>query len=156
MTNDPSARKPTEAARHPFGPRPIGAVLPAVTRPAFRTGGALTARLLADWSDIVGASLAASTMPRGLRAGTLTLGCAGPIALELQHLAPQLMARINGHLGQQAVQRLRFVQEPALTRPAPRPARPTPATPVTIEAFPAGPLRDALAALGGAVRAERA
>ena len=153
MTIKPS---PGNAApRHVYGPRPLGAVLPAVTRSAFRSAGALAAQLIADWPAIAGPALAA-TMPRRLAAGTLTLGCTGPAALELQHYAPQIIERVNTHLGRPAVQRLRFVQQP---RPpagmAPAPARPAP-PPVEVPGLPDGPLRDALAALGARIGAERA
>ncbi len=142
--------------RHPFGPRPVGAVLPAVTRAAFRAAGPTVAQLIADWPSIIGPALAAVTAPRRLAAGTLTLGCAGPVALELQHLSTQVLERINGHLGNPAVQRLRFVQEPVAAKPSPPRATRAPLTPVQVEGIPDGPLRDALAALGAVVRAERA
>ena len=146
----PSARPPRkdEAPRRNYGSKPIGAVLPAVTRPAFRKHSPATAQLMADWPIIVGPALATTTVPRRFAAGTLTLGCAGPIALELQHLAGPLMERINGHLGRPLVQRLKFVQQTLNTEQIQRPAtRQT--TQVEIPDFPDGPLRDALAALGG-------
>lgn len=149
-------KPPPPAARHPFGPRAIGAVLPNITRPVFRGQGAAIAALMVDWPLIVGPALAATTTPRRFAAGTLTLGCAGPVALELQHLAPQLMARINAHLGKARVQRLRFVQEVVAAPAPPRPARRPPTTPVPVDGLPDGPLRDALAALGGAIAADRA
>ena len=154
MTTKPVAGKP--APRHPFGPRAIGAILPAITRPALRAAGPAAAQLLADWPVIVGPMLAATTSPRRFAAGTLTLGCAGPVALELQHLSSQLIDRINTHLGRIVVQRLRFLQE-AAHRPAPcrLPSR-GPAPPVVIIGLPEGPLRDALAALGGAIQREGA
>lgn len=154
MTADAARSK---AERRNFCSKPIGALLPAVTRPAFRSQGAATAQLMADWPSIVGPDLAASTVPRRLSAGTLTLGCGGPVALELQHLAGPLMERINGAMGRPAVQRLRFVQE--MIRPPARPAarRPPPqAAPVPVDGMPDGPLRDALSALGQAIRADRA
>lgn len=145
---------PPEAPRHPHGPRPIGALLPAVTRPAFKTHGPAAAQLLADWAAIVGPGFAATTTPRRFAAGTLTLGCAGPAALELQHLSAQLMERINTYLGRALVQRLRFVQD---TRPPPAPPRPRPRRPpVAVDGLPDGPLRDALGALGAAIGGERA
>ncbi|MGN6816220.1 MAG: DUF721 domain-containing protein, partial [Solirubrobacterales bacterium] len=49
------------------------------------------------------------TVPRRLHGGTLSVACAGPVAMELQHLAPELLARINAHLGRPVVERLRFV-----------------------------------------------
>lgn len=77
---------------------------------------------MADWAEIVGPALAAAAVPERLSAGTLTLACSGPVAMELQHLAPQIVERINAALGRVAVERLRFRQ-----RPLPLP--PTPASP---------------------------
>ena len=109
--------------RRGYGPVPVAALLPGLTRAAFRRHGSRDHRIAADWEAIVGPALAAVTVPRQLAAGTLTLGCSGPIALELQHLADQLMARINMHLGGAPVQRLRFVQLPPAPQAAP-PRRP--------------------------------
>ena len=46
------------------------------------------------------------TVPRRLSHGTLTIGCAGPVAMELQHLSAELIGRINQYLGAQTVQQL--------------------------------------------------
>ncbi len=134
------------------GPRAIGALLPAVTRTAFRSRAAGAAQLMADWPSIVGPALAAVSSPRALSRATLTLACAGPVALELQHLSGQLAERINAHYGRTMVEQFRFVQAPAprAAEAAPGP-RPAPAPPVAVPDMQAGPLRDALAALGGAV-----
>ena len=145
---DPTGKE--AAARHPFGPRPIGALVPGVTRPAFRKQSPAAAQLLADWPLIVGPALAATAQPKRFQAGTLTLGCTGPAALELQHLAGPLIERINGHLGRPLVQRLRFVQEASPPAPSAQTRRPR-ARPIAIEGLPDGPLRDALGALGAAV-----
>ena len=64
--------------------------------------------------------------PRGERRdGTLILRVRGSFAIELQHMAPQLLERINGYLGYGAVARLKFEQgrlprpkPPALAEPA--------------------------------------
>jgi len=142
--------------RHVYGPRPIGALVPSVTRAAFRARSPASAQLLADWAEIVGPALAAVTAPRRLTAGTLTLACAGPVALELQHLAGPLLDRINGHLGRSLVSGLRFVQDAAAATPA-TPVRPRrPGKPVEVAGVPDGPLRDALAALGAAVAGDGA
>ena len=140
-----------DAARHPYGPRPLGALVAAVTRPAFKKRAPAAAQVLSDWDEIVGPDLAASTAPRRLTGGSLTLSCSGPTALELQHLSDQLIARINGHLGREVVVRLRFVQDasPVPTRP-PSPKRRS--KPVQVHGLPPGPLHDALVALGRAVR----
>jgi len=142
--------------RHVYGPRPIGALVPRLARPAFRRRAPATAQVLADWPAIVGPAIAAVTVPRRLAAGTLTIACSGPIAMELQHLSGEVIARINGHLGTPAVTALRFVQ--TLEAPPVRaPARATvsPAQQAAVSAavalVPEGNLRDALAALGHAL-----
>jgi hypothetical protein len=142
--------------RHVYGPRPVGTVLPRLTRAAFRRRAPATAQVLADWPAIVGPAIAAVTTPRRLGAGTLTIACAGPIAMELQHLAGEVIARINAHLGSQAVTGLRFVQTPELATPgAALPASPDPAKLAAVEStvatLPEGELRGAFAALGHAM-----
>ncbi len=134
--------------RHVWGPRAVGALVPGITRPAFRRRAPATAQVLADWGDIVGPALAAVTAPRRMSGTTLTLACAGPIAMELQHMSEELVSRINRHLGRTVVQRLRFVQEilPPQAAPAFMPTAEEPPPP--IPGFPAGPLNDALARLG--------
>ena len=135
--------------RHVWGPRAVGALVPALTRPAFRKRAPATAQVLADWDSIVGPDFAATTTPRRLSGTTLTLACTGPVAMELQHRANELMARINGHLGRIVVERLRFVQDHVT--PVPRPPEPPAGVPAAVPGVPAGPLHDALAALGQAV-----
>ena len=146
----------TKDQRHVYGPRTLSSLLPAITRPALRQRNAASAQLVADWEAIVGPGLAAVTLPRRLSAGTLTLACAGPVALELQHQSQPLIGRINTHFGRLLVDRLRFVQDDgAIPKPAAAaPPRPAP-DPVTIPDMPEGPLRDALAALGGRIAARR-
>jgi len=144
--------------RHVYGPRPVAALMPRLTRPAFRRRAPATAQVLADWAAIVGPAIAAVTTPRRLASGALTIACSGPIAMELQHLSGEVMARINAHLGSQAVTALRFVQTPEFTAPvAALPRPPDPAKLAAVEAavavLPEGELRGALAALGRAMAA---
>ncbi len=150
-------------ARHVYGPRPLAALLPAITRPGFRRRSPAAAHVMIDWPAIVGPTLVASAEPRRLAGGTLTLVCTGAVAMELQHLAPELISRINTHLGATVVQRLRFVQGNGPVTPTPE-HKTLPISDATAQAaeaavggLPEGPLREALAALGrlvlaGAVR----
>jgi hypothetical protein len=145
-----------DPGRFVYGPRPLSALLPALVRPAFRGGGAATAQMLADWPAIVGPAYAPLTAPRRFTGGTLTIACRGTVAMELQHVAPALIERINSHLGRAAVARLRFVQAaPAGEKPpaaaAPRPA--LQAARAAVAGLPHGELRDALERLGRAVLA---
>jgi hypothetical protein len=134
----------------PRGPRPLGALVPGITRPAFRQRSPAGAQVLADWDAVVGPALAAVTVPRRLHGGTLTVACSGPMALELQHHSSQVLDRVNAYLGARVAERLRLVQEPLPELPAPKPAakpRPEPKLP----GIPPGPVRDALVALGRAM-----
>lgn len=156
MAKDNAGRGAFTPTRSPYGPQPLGGLIPRLTRPAFRRRSPAGAQLLADWAAIVGPALAAVTSPQRFTGGTLTLACAGPVAMELAHLAPQLIARINAHFGTATVERLRFVQRAAGTAPAaarpPAPAAPLPA-PVgeAVAAVPGEELRAALEKLGRGV-----
>jgi len=159
MAKDSAGRGAFTPTRSPYGPQPLGSLIPRLTRPAFRKRSPAGAQLLADWAEVVGPALAAVTSPRRLSAGTLTLGCAGPVAMELTHLAPQLIARINAHLGTVTVERLRFVQQAMSTGPAapkPAPAAPLPA-PVeqAVASVPGEELRAALEKLARGVYRSR-
>lgn len=141
------------------GPRLLGALLPRLTRPAFRKRSPAGAQLMADWAEVVGPALAAVTTPRRLTGGTLTIACAGPVAMELSHLAPQLAARINAHLGRMAVERLRFVQQAGAAPARGAAARPAAPLPQGVESalstVPQGELREALAKLARGVYRSR-
>ena len=109
------------------------------------------------WEAIVGPALAAVTAPRRLSAGCLTIGCSGPMAMELQYLSEPLMGRINAHLGKIAVTRLRLLQD-LTPAPAPPPRPKPPAIAAASEAvagLPPGELRDALEGLGRTVLTPR-
>src|SRR4051794_7164200 len=122
---------PANSTRSPYGPRPLGALLPALTRPIFRRKSPGGATLMAEWPSVIGPALAGITTPKRLSAGTLTIGCSGPVAMGLSHLAPQLIDRINAHLGRTVVERLRFVQQ-AGAAPAAAAAPLPPAEPVAL------------------------
>ncbi len=146
-----------DEARHVYGPRPVGTMIPSVTRAAFRKKSPAASQVMADWAAIVGPELARATEPRRLTRGVLTIGCAGPVAMELQYLVAELLNRINAHVGSSVVSQLKFVQV-SLAFPAPRgPAAIAPAVVAAAEAavaeVPDGELRAALAALGRAVLA---
>lgn len=160
ITDDDTRSGMTKAARHVHGPRPIAALVPVVTRKAFNRAAPGIAQLMEVWAGIVGPFLAEVTCPRRLSQATLTIGCSGPVAMELQHLSVELIGRINQYLGSQAVRRLRFVQT-TIVRPPVRVRRPVP-PPAELAAFdpapdlPDGPLRVALIELGRAVMIESA
>jgi len=154
-----ASKQPDKSSiRHVYGPRAVGTLLPGLTRAAFKARAPSAAQIMTDWPMMVGPALAAVTAPRRLQGGTLLIGCAGPVAMELQHLAPEIIQRLNAAVGRDAVQRLRFVQD---FRPGAGPERVVPRSrplvpPAPIPGVAPGELHDALAALGQALRHARA
>ena len=139
---------PPPPPRRVMKARTLAALLPNVTAPAFRRRSPTGAMLFARWPDIVGPAHAALTTPHRLSAATLTVACAGPVAMELQHQADMLMARINTWCGEPLVARLRFVQDPtAGTRRKPAPRKNTAPT-CTLPDMADDQLRAALERLG--------
>ncbi|MGQ0662043.1 MAG: DciA family protein [Pseudomonadota bacterium] len=113
--------------------RALGATLPKVTRAAFARRGRAFATLIAEWNAIVGPALAEVAVPErllpaakgaGEPGGVLSVRVSGAAALELQHLAPQILERVNVFLGTRAVARLKLIQAPIPGRAgSPVPAR---------------------------------
>ena len=160
MADDDTHPGMAKVWRPVHGPRPSAALVPVVARTAFSRAAPGVAQLMEAWVGMVGPGLADATMPRRLSQGTLTVGCSGPVAMELQHLSGELIARINQYLGSQVVRRLRLVQTAAAqTRRQPPPPPSKAAELAASEAvadLPEGPLRSALNALGRAVLTESA
>jgi len=140
----PPKAEPAGPARN-YAPRGIAALLAPVVRPTFRKRAPAAAHLLADWESLAGPQLAARATPVKFAGGTLTLACTGPAAMELQHMAPQIISRLNQAVGQAMVERLRFEQVSATDSKATmhRAAFLT-APPANL---PEGPLGEALAKL---------
>ncbi|MFN4353224.1 DUF721 domain-containing protein [Parvibaculum sp.] len=117
-----------------YRPAPIGARVLGVARSAFAKRGFAEAHILAHWPEIVGSGLAEFSSPEKLvfprvsgeeakarrQGATLVLRVDGPVAVEIRHLEPQIIDRINGYYGYSAVQRLKLVQGPLPPKPRPR------------------------------------
>lgn len=70
--------------------------------------------LLADvqraWSEVVGTAIAAEATPISERRGVVTVSCSGAVwAQELDLMAPTILRRLNGRLGERRIERLRCV-----------------------------------------------
>jgi hypothetical protein len=171
---------PGVAARAPrgrhSGARAVGSFLPALTTKAFQRYGFSTVALITDWPAIVGSELARATAPERVKwrrsvetvdeeggdaqpssrtGATLVLRVDGAKALKVQYEARQIIERINAYFGYAAIAELRLIQAPAPAAPRhDTPAR-MPAAPLTreVSAIAHPGLRDALARLGGEIRA---
>jgi hypothetical protein len=151
--------------------RSISASVERLTRPIFQRRGFGGASIVEHWPDIVGSQLGGACLPERIsypgqsrRGGTLLLRVgSSSLALEIQHLEPQIIERINSHFGYGAIARLR-IQHGPVTRPAPVPGEAQPAIAKAdakalderLDNLDAGDLTDALRALGQGVMARNA
>ena len=100
--------------------KPLAELIEACIGPAFAAQGFASTDILAAWPDIVGERLARYCQPSKLEwprrarreeegrpdPGTLVVRVEGVFALELQHLAPVVIQRINAHYGWACVGRI--------------------------------------------------
>jgi len=149
-------------------PRAIAATLPKVTKPVLEKRGRAYAALIAEWSGMVGPHLAEVSLPERLTwphsaetGGTLLVRVSGAAATDFQHLAPQIMERINIFLGFTAVARLKLVQGPlpgrarvARRRPRPLTAAEAQAIAASVKAVPDEAVKAALERFGQSIAAE--
>ncbi|CUW38402.1 conserved protein of unknown function(Protein of unknown function DUF721/UPF0232,34-112)) [Magnetospirillum sp. XM-1] len=130
------AKTKTSDERRTHGLVSIAVPSDRVTRPVFGRHGFAGGTLVVDWPAIVGSAVASHTLPLGIKfppkertEGTLTVKVdSGAFALEMQHLEPLILERINGYFGWKAVARLKLRQGPLPESgkpPAARPAAPS-------------------------------
>ncbi len=148
------------------GSRPLADWVEGCIAPALARFGFGEVDIVTGWADIAGARVAGFAEPvqikwprRAASAGaepgtrppaTLVVRVEGAFALELQHLAPVLVERINAHLGWCCIGKLALRQAPLRGRP-PRAGAPPPPRPAAVAA--ARDLTDGIAdeALRGAL-----
>jgi hypothetical protein len=155
MANDDTQNGMAGRERFVYGPRPLGSLLPQVTRPTFKKHNPAAAQIIADWEIIVGPKVASMTAPRRLERGVLTIACAGPAAMDLHYMGVEVINRINTHVGDQPVHSLKFTQAGVLRKAAPMrvppPPEAVPEAAAAVAALPDGELKSALASLGRVV-----
>ena len=140
--------------------RPLSTLIGRITAASFEARGLAAAGIAAEWPAIVGEAVAACSWPDRLRRdGTLRVCVSGPIAVELQHLEPQILERIAAYYGYRAVTRIAYVNRAA---PPPTPVHEHRMSPridsesaarveYTVDSTQDGRLKSALAALGRAI-----
>ena len=142
--------------------QPLSSLIGRIAARSFEARGLAAAGIAAEWPAIVGGSVAACSWPERLgRDGTLRVCVSGPVAVELQHLEPQILERIAAYYGYRAVTRLAYVNRapqppaPAAERRPPPPADSESAARVesAVEHTRDRGLKAALADLGRAVLA---
>ena len=120
-----------------------GDIAAGILNKVFSDRGFTTREIITQWETIVGPELAKVTAPERLRwprktfalddpdapenfeSAALHIRVEGPIAIEVQHLAPQIIERINQFFGYPAIGSIRIMQAPVSARyrnPSPEPA----------------------------------
>jgi hypothetical protein len=153
-------------------PKPLADLIDTCLGPALAAQGFAASDIIVAWPEIVGERLATFTQPlriewpRGAGArdwdarpepATIVIRVESAFALEMQHLAPVVMERVNAHYGWRCVGRVVLKQGP-VKRPPPPPA-PAPAltdhdrrrVTEAVENVAEDALREALERLGQAV-----
>ena len=130
----PGQTEPQRANRS----RSVAELLPAIGGAAFRKFGFVQSSIVSRWVEIVGERYAGVSTPESIRFphgskqdGVLTLMVTGAHAPMMQHIAPELIERVNRFFGYAAVARvaIRQGEPPAKT---PRRAVPVP-VPMPVE-----------------------
>lgn len=100
-------------------PQPISKLIPKLIKPIIEQKGGAVAGLLSKWPDIIGEDLSLFTRPgkitypkRVLGAGTLQIDVDPRVALEVSHMTPILLDRINTYYGYPAIKKLKIVSKP--------------------------------------------
>jgi hypothetical protein len=149
-------------------PRPLADLVVGSLGDVFARQGFASGDLVVHWPDIVGTEIAELAEPLklqwprtrpedGSEPATLLLRVEGPAAIEVQHLAPVILERINRYFGWRAVAKIGIRQAPIARKPKKvRPPAPSAEDTAKVAAGltdvqDAG-LRDALARLGAAVK----
>lgn len=126
----PSTRKPKAEPRRSNRPRAVSELLPDVGRATFRKFGFVQHAVVSRWSEIVGERYAQVSAPESIRfpqgkraEGVLSLVVGGAHAPMMQHIAPEIIERVNRFFGYTAVARLhiRHGSVAPTSRPAPAP-----------------------------------
>ena len=97
--------------------RSISELMPEIGRAAFRRYGFIQSSVVSRWDEIVGSRYADVSLPESIRfprgekeCGTLNLLVSGAHATMMQHIAPDIIERVNRFFGYNAVSQVRFRQ----------------------------------------------
>ncbi|MBO9714187.1 DciA family protein [Sphingomonas sp.] len=167
MTKPPrtTTRRPKPEPQRSNRPRAVSELLPDVGRAAFRKFGFVQHSVVSRWCEIVGERYARVSspesikFPQGKRAeGVLSLVVAGAHAPMMQHIAPEIVERVNRFFGYEAVAKVQ-IRQGVVTRPG-RPAAKPELAPVpeelgeSLRGIADAELREVLEALAKGVAAQ--
>lgn len=122
----------------PRGPRPLADIVARPLSEALQRAGFAATEVVTRWDEIVGEDLARRTAPIRIawtrrpqagaapEPGTLHVRVEAPFALEVQHLTPAIVERVNAFFGWRCVAALKLTQVPLTRKTRAAPANPPP------------------------------
>ncbi len=119
--------KPAKVYQRPRGgpAKPVAELVPQIGRAAFRRFGFIQSSVVSRWPEIVGTHHARVCQPESIRfppgeksGGILQLLVLPAHAPLIQHVIPEIMARVNRFFGYQAVARVKLRQGAVQPPPA--------------------------------------
>ena len=132
MTTRPRPKPTIPEPRRRGGARAVAELLPDIGGAAFRKFGFVQSAVVSRWGEIVGERFARVSAPESIRFppgkrgdGTLTLIVSGAHGTMMQHIAPEIVERVNRFFGYAAVARL-TIRQGEVAKPMPRSAPPAP------------------------------
>lgn len=134
-------QRPAPAPQRGGRARAVADLLPDIGRAAFRRFGFVQSSVVSRWAEIVGDRFARVSQPESLRfprgertGGVLTLTVIPAHGTMMQHVAPEIVERVNRFFGYSAVARIVFTPGRIVRPAAPvaAPVRPAPAQPVEL------------------------
>ena len=148
--------------------RPLADLVGAAMDPVLAKQGFGESGIILNWEEIVGIRIARACEPIKLQwprgsvgpgnvpePALLVIRVEGAFAIELQHLAPIVIERVNAHLGWRCIARLALRQGPLLRDARQKPGAAPPVNPEALAlaqasaaAIEHAPLREALIRLG--------
>ena len=96
-------------SRFGYGPTRVQSVLERLLPGMDEHGSLKLVRLWRGWSQVLGPDLAEMARPLGRRGTTLLLASEDPVAVqELAYFAPEILERVNGFVGEEVFDKVRF------------------------------------------------
>jgi hypothetical protein len=124
-------REPAKERQRTGGPRAIADLMPDIGNAAFRKFGFIQSSIVTRWAEIAGPKHAALSAPESIRfphgkkaEGTLHLVVVSGHAPILQHVVPDLIARVNRFFGYEAVAKIAIRQGEVRRAEPPRMLKP--------------------------------
>ncbi|MEX0991311.1 MAG: DUF721 domain-containing protein [Actinomycetota bacterium] len=108
-------RKPKDRTAEPTA---IGDIVTGLLRSREFSAGAKVGRLVQDWVAVVGERLAAESAPASLEGGTLVIATRSAAwGTQLGFLSADIVRKVNGELGSEAIKKVRIVVAPDRVKP---------------------------------------